>query len=85
MLNPAIPQRQQTNTSEEHTGSIPYTLGLLFNMSSHILIAVEINPSINISQSNLKYGINPSLNSTYTNINFRFDNRYGLLSIVYRL
>lgn len=84
-LNPAIPQREQTNTLEDHTGSIPYTLGLLFNMSKHILIGAEINPSINISQSNSKYGNNPSLNSTYTNINFSFDNRYGLLSIVYRL
>ena len=85
LLNPAIPQRQQTNTSEEHTGSIPYTLGLLFNMSKHILIAAEINPSINISQSNSKYGNNASLNSTFTIVNFGFDNRYGLLSIVYRL
>lgn len=84
-LNPAIPQREQINISERHTGSIPYTLGLLFNMSKHVLIAVEINPSINISQSNSKYGNSQSLNPSYTNINFMFDNNYALLSIVYRL
>jgi len=84
-LNPIIPQKEQTNTIEDHTGSIPYTFGLLFNMSKHILIAAEINPSINISQSKTKNGNNANLNSTYTNFNFGFDNRYGLLSIVYRL
>jgi hypothetical protein len=85
ILNPAIPQREQKSSYDTHTASIPYTLGLIFNMSKHVLISAEINPSVNFSRSSGSNSFNSNLKNINTAVNFGFDNRYGLLSIVYRL
>lgn len=84
LLDPAIPTKEQKDISVSQTSSIPYTLGILFNINANILIAGEINPAINFMTTDFKKGQNPKLNSTTTNTNFSFDNRYCLISIVYR-
>lgn len=84
-LDPTIPTSQQKDIFETHTASIPYSLGILFNLTTNILISAEINPSINLVTNSSRKGQN-SLSNTYSNsLNFSLDNRYGLISLVYRL
>ncbi|MDX2172426.1 MAG: hypothetical protein SFY56_04855 [Bacteroidota bacterium] len=84
-LNPAIPTSQQKSISESYRGSIPYSLGILFNLNSNILVSAEINPNINYNYQTYKNGQNPQANNISQNINIGFDNRIVLLSIVYRI
>jgi hypothetical protein len=85
VLDPSIPQANQKNTSQSYSGSIPYTLGILFNLSSNILIAAEIDPNIKYNYMSNKNGQNNLLNNISENISVGFDNRIVLLSVVYRL
>ena len=85
LLNPAIPQSKQKNISETYRGSIPYSLGILFNLNSNILVSAELNPNINYNYQTYKDGQNQQANNIFQNLNVGFDNRIVLLSIVYRL
>lgn len=82
--NPMIPQQQQKNTTQTLQGAIPYTLGLLFNITDHILIASEINPSIRYDYSWYTDGQNSDKNFGTNRINIGFDNRFATISLVYR-
>lgn len=84
-LDPAVPSDKQKNKSETLQVGIPYTLGILFNITPNILIAAEINPSINYNYNWYTNGQNSFKNYGSGNINLGFDNRYALLSIVFRL
>ena len=84
-LNPAIPTNKQKNTSENYRGAIPYSIGILFNLSSNILVSAELNPNINYNYQEYKNGQNQQSNNISENISIGFDNRIVLLSIVYRL
>ena len=84
-LNPLIPSNQQKNTTQIYKGSIPYTLGILFNLNSNILVSAELNPSINYNYIDFKYGGNSIFNTATQNYNIGFNNKLVLLSIVYRL
>jgi hypothetical protein len=84
-IDPTIPASQQRDILETHTGSVPYSLGLLFNLSANILVSAEINPSINYVTNTAQKGQNPLANTYSNSIGFSLDNRYGLISLVYRL
>ena len=83
-LNP-IPTDKQKNILQTFSGSIPYSLGILFNLNSNILVSAELNPNINYSYQDYKDGQNQQSNTISQNVNIGFDNRVVLLSIVYRL
>lgn len=83
--NPALPVNQRKTTSQRHTGGLPYTFGLLFNLNNHFLFSAEINPGLSINYSTLDNGQNPQFNYTSTSAVFNLDNRQGFLSLVYRL
>ena len=83
--DPAISNFQQRNTTQNYKFSIPYSLGILFNLNSNILIAAEINPNINYNYIEYKSNFNPNTNHISKNINVGLDSRLMLLSIVYRL
>jgi hypothetical protein len=73
----------QKNSIENHGISIPYSLGILYNLTSHLLLSAEINPSLTFSHAQVKNDqILP--NSTSNGVNFSLDNRYGSLSLVFR-
>lgn len=72
----------QKNVTEAHTGSIPYTVGVLFNLTPKLLLAVEVNPLISFTR--LKSSSTaPAPNIAHT-FNFSLDNRSGLLSFALR-
>lgn len=83
-FDPKIPQKQQKNTTQTIQGAIPYTLGLLFNITDNILIASEINPSIRYDYSWYTDGQNSYRNFGTNRLNFGFDNRFASISLVYR-
>ena len=85
VYNPLIPSYQQKNTSQIYKGSIPYSLGILFNLNTNILVSAELNVSINYSYADNKFGGNSQASSVAQYYNIGFDNRLVLLSIVYRL
>lgn len=85
ILDPAISSEKQKNKSEALQVGIPYTLGILFNITPNILLATEINPSINYNYNWFTNGQNSNKNFGSGNINVGFDNRYALLSLVFRL
>lgn len=84
-LDPAVPNEKQKNKSETLQVGIPYTLGILFSITPNILIATEINPSINYNYNWYTNGQNSYKNYGSGNISIGFDNRYALLSLVFRL
>lgn len=84
-LDPAVPSEKQKNKSETLQVGIPYTLGIMFNITPNILIATEINPSINYNYNWYTNGQNSFKNYGSGNISIGFDNRYALLSLVFRL
>lgn len=84
-LDPAVPSEKQKNKSETLQVGIPYTLGIMFNITPNILIATEINPSINYNYNWYTNGQNSFKNYGSGNISVGFDNRYALLSLVFRL
>ncbi len=83
--DPAISSSEQKNTFQTYKFSIPYSLGILFNLNSNILVAAEINPNITFNYQTSKNNTTPNSNMTSQNLNAGFDNRLVLLSIVYRL
>lgn len=85
VYNPLIPSDQQKNTSQIYKGSIPYSLGILFNLNTNILVSAELNVSINYSYADNKFGGNSQSSNVAQYYNIGFDNRLVLLSIVYRL
>lgn len=85
VYNPLIPSDQQKNTSQIYKGSIPYSLGILFNLNTNILVSAELNVSINYSYADNKFGGNNQSSNVAQYYNIGFDNRLVLLSIVYRL
>ena len=84
-LDPAIPTNKQKNIMQTYRFAIPYSLGILFNLNSNILVAAELNPNINYNQQVYKDGQNFYSNFVTQNIGVGLDNRIVLLSIVYRL
>jgi hypothetical protein len=84
VFSPILTQEQQKTSITRNNFSLPYTLGILFNVTSNILISAEINPAISYAIVDLKNGQNPSVNTNESYVNFNFSNRLGLLSIVYR-
>lgn len=50
-----------------------------------MLVAAEINPSVNYNHQIDKYGRSPQANNTSNNISIGFDNKIVLLSFVYQL
>jgi hypothetical protein len=83
-LDPSLPVNQQRDNVDSHTASIPYSLGLLFNITSNILLSAEINPAVSFFYEISKTGEDPR--GRYTDkISFALDNRQGLNSLVYRL
>lgn len=83
-LDPAVPKEKQKNTSQTFQGAIPYTLGILFNITPNILISSEINPGVMYNYNWYTDGQNSTKNFGTGNFNFGFDNRYAVLSLVYR-
>ena len=80
--NPSIPQYQQKNKTDMLTGAIPYTFGLLFQVHNNFYGAIEINPAVSVSyQTNEN---NAGQKGYNVSGGFMFDNRYALLSLVYR-
>ena len=82
-----VPITDDKTTTDVHIASIPYSIGVLFNLTPKLLLAAEINPSVNFGQTQVR---NTSGSLTYTgttttNFNFAFDNRFGLLSLVFRI
>lgn len=58
-----------------YSAGIPYTLGLLFNLKNHFYFSAEINPGIFYSTGT----------NNFESISIGFNNRYGALSLAYRL
>ncbi|MBI2720820.1 MAG: hypothetical protein HYX39_01465 [Bacteroidetes bacterium] len=84
LTDPAIPRSQQKNISESYKGSLPYSLGILFNINSNILISAELNPNITYSYLYYKNGQEPQSNRISQHISIGLDNRVVLVSLVYR-
>jgi hypothetical protein len=81
--NPAVPQNQQTMAVQSLSGSVPYSIGLLFHAYENFFVSAEINPSFYFSyRDNLAQ--NPFQHAYGVNAGFGFDNRYGQISLVYR-
>ncbi len=83
--NPALPASQRKTITQTYNGGIPYTLGLLFHLNDHILLTAEINPELFYSYRTLDNKQNPQYNYIRSSIDLNFSNKYGLLSIAYRI
>lgn len=83
--NPALPQSQRKTISQTYAVGIPYTLGLLFHLSNHVLFSAEINPGLFINFWIYDDGQNPKNNYKFSSASFIFTNKIGLLSIAYRI
>lgn len=75
------PQPGQNFRSESAALAIPYTLGILYEASRNILVAFEVNPTI---QLNTQVSRNGSNRIYGYNAGFQLDSRGVLLSAVYR-
>ncbi len=83
--NPVFNSREQTDHTIIHQINIPYTIGLLWELAPHILMAIEINPSISYSNTTYKFGYDPfGKNRSLDLYNLNLNNRVGLLSVAYR-
>jgi len=80
-LDPSIPSYQQKVSTDNVRGSIPYTIGLLFQVYNNFYAAVEINPAIYGSYQTVSNNVNGG--TAFTG-GVGFDNRAGLFSLVYR-
>jgi hypothetical protein len=83
--NPAIPTDERRDIIQSYIAGIPYTLGLLFQFNNHLLFSAEINPELSVKYSKARYGQNPNFDSENISSNFLFANKYGFISIAYRL
>jgi hypothetical protein len=82
-LNPSVPQNQQKKDSDVISGSIPYTIGCLFQVYTNFHVAAEINPSIYGSYRRSEVNANGGRGTSYDG-GLGFDNRYAGISLVYR-
>jgi hypothetical protein len=83
--NPALPPDQRRFESQTMTPGVVYSLGLLFRFNDHFLMSAEINPYVSYSFRTFNSGPYPQYNTKSNTANFGFSNRYGLLSIAYRI
>ncbi|MBL7909875.1 MAG: hypothetical protein JNJ41_02325 [Bacteroidia bacterium] len=83
--DPAIIVNQQKTVAQTYRCSIPYSLGIILNLNSNILITAEVNPTINYNYHEYKSNVPLNSNTISQNINIGLDNRLVLLSIAYRL
>lgn len=77
--SPLLPA--QNNTTAGHSAAVPYTAGLLVNLTSNLLLAAEINPAVTFTRIEATTGGTTNSSSSY---GFSIDNRGGLLSLVMR-
>lgn len=81
-LDPSIPQEHQVSAAHTLHGSIPYAIGFLYPIYQNLFLSAEITPSLYFSyQNNLQ---NPPQQSYNFNAGLGFDNRVGLISLVFR-
>lgn len=66
---------EKSTGSSMYRAGIPYTLGLLFNLKNHFYFSAEINPGIFYSTGT----------NNFDSFGIGFNNRYGALSLAYRL
>lgn len=83
--DPLISPYDLKTTMQTYRFSIPYSLGILFNLNSNILVAAEINPNISFNHQVYNNNYTPNSNVISENLSAGVDNRLVLLSIVYRL
>ncbi|MES2566268.1 MAG: hypothetical protein V4565_05345 [Bacteroidota bacterium] len=83
--DPLISPSDLKSTVQTYRFSIPYSLGILFNVNSNILVAAEINPNISFNHQAYNNNYTPYSNVISENLSAGVDNRLVLLSIVYRL
>lgn len=83
-LDPSVSNEKQKNTTQTFQSAIPYTLGILFNITPNILISSEINPSVMYNYNWYTDGQNSTKNFGSGNFNIGFDNRFAAISLVYR-
>ena len=83
--NPTLSSSQRKTVSQNYTGGISYTLGLSFKLNDHFLLSAEINPGVYNSVRTIDNGQYPQYNDTNNSANFSFSNKYGFLSIAYRI
>lgn len=84
LLDPSVPGDKQKDITTLYRGSVIYAFGILFKVSDNFLVAGEINPSINVSESHFKDGLNPQANSINISNGFSFGNNFGIISLVFR-
>lgn len=82
--NPGLSPEEQKSTNESQEYSIPYTLGILFNLNSNLLLAAEVNPNVYYTHSRTS---TPNASNYLTNdrdsFGFTISNS-TLLSLVFR-
>lgn len=82
ILDPSIPPSKQKNEMGIFNAVLPYSLGLLFQVTGNFYVSSEINPAIYYSTNQNVAGINQ--NGYNYNFGFELDNRSVIFSLVYR-
>lgn len=84
-LDPALPVDQQTSSLTRTSPAAYYTLGFLYKVSEHFLLAVEIGPGVSYATSITKSWSNTNVPETLTQTNlYGSINNGGLAYLVYR-
>ncbi len=83
--NPAIAERQRKNIAQRSTVGIPYTMGLLYNLNERILFSAEINPGLFFAYDTVKHGLSDQDDRNRYSMDFMLSNKFGLLSIAFRI
>lgn len=76
--DPSIPQPQQKASTFGIHGSVPYSIGFLYQIYQNFFLSAEITPSVYLSYQDNQQ------NSYNVNAGLGFDNRFGLISLVFR-
>ena len=79
--NPALPLSRRRSITQIYDYGIPYTFGLLFHLNGHFLLSAEINPALFVYYKSPS----PQYNVAIFSPSISFGNKYGLLSLVYRI
>lgn len=82
--NPALPEKKRKTITQIYNFGIPYTLGLVYQLSSHFFISAEMNPELFLSYGTLDDRPNPENNYKYMSGAINYRNNIGIVSIVYR-
>ena len=82
--NQTLPFNKRKNKEENFNAGIPYVFGLLYTINIHLLLSAEINPGIFVGKTTITDDQHPERKEEIVASNFLFDNRYALLTIVYR-